>query len=355
MKATGSFNGTIVSKASSSHLKERGGSWRDPGRHLTRLMEDPWYRSVLRLTDCIIASSVAFWRARDFAALAVPVTTGSISSPMGKGSDSKPVRATIFGRDLYLADSSQFLLELGTRMFPTGVYYTSCSFRGEGTDARHLSEFTHIEAEMPGGLDDVIQVVDDFVRHLTTEVRSNCANELRQVLDGSLGHIDDFLGLDAVPRITHDDARRELAKVPTAFNEVLPGHYAITPVGEEFLTERFGGAVWLTHLPASLSPFYQRATADGQHCFAADLLLGGREVVGSGERCPDEVTLTKSLRDHDVSPEAYTWYVEMKRLRPMQTSGFGLGLERLLMWLMRADDIRDCTLWLRETGSVKGP
>jgi asparaginyl-tRNA synthetase len=355
MNVAGSFDGQTVSTDSISEPAERGGSWRDPGHHVIRLIEDPWYRSVLSLTDCIISSSVAFWRDRGFAALAVPVTTGSISSPMGKGSDSKPVQATIFEKKLYLADSSQFLLELGARMFPTGVYYTSCSFRGEGTDARHLSEFTHIEAELPGGLDDVMKVVDDFVRHLTAEVTSHCSSELRQVLDGSLDHIDDFLGLAAVPRITHDDARRELADVTAAFSEVLPGQYAITPVGEQSLAERFGGAVWLTHLPAILSPFYQRPTADGQHCFAADLLLGGREVVGAGERCPDEVTLTKSLRDHDVSPEAYAWYVEMKRFRPMQTSGFGLGLERLLMWLMRADDIRDCTLWLREPGIVRGP
>ena len=99
----------------------------------------------------------------------LPVTTGSISSPMGRGSDSLTVRINLEGIDTYLADSMQFLLEYGCRLNLKGVYYVMPSFRGEKADERHLCQFYHSEAEIPGKLENVMNLVDEYIKYLSSE------------------------------------------------------------------------------------------------------------------------------------------------------------------------------------------
>ena len=100
----------------------------------------------------------------------LPVTTGSISSPMGRGSDSLPVKINLEGVNTYLADSMQFLLEYGCRLNSNGVYYVMPSFRGEKADNRHLCQFYHSEAEIPGTLNDVMNLVDEYIKYLSREL-----------------------------------------------------------------------------------------------------------------------------------------------------------------------------------------
>ena len=88
-------------------------TWRDPASHFEVALTDPWYRMLLQLTDLMQRSTVQFWAGRGVRAAYLPVTTGSISSPMGLGSDSTPVKIELEGVPTYLADSMRFLLELG--------------------------------------------------------------------------------------------------------------------------------------------------------------------------------------------------------------------------------------------------
>ena len=93
----------------------------------------------------------------------LPITTGSISSPMGLGSDSIPVKIQLGGRDTYLADSMQFALEYGCRFFENGVWYIMPSFRGESEDKRHLSQFYNSEAEICVKLEDDMKLVEEYL------------------------------------------------------------------------------------------------------------------------------------------------------------------------------------------------
>jgi asparaginyl-tRNA synthetase len=114
------------------------------------------------------------------------------------------------------------------------------------------------------------------------------------------------------------------------------------------LLHGIGEAVWLTHLPQVTAPFYQHPETSTPYCLSADLLMGEGEILGAGERCRDKEVLLRSLEFHQVESKDYDWYIEMKETMPLQTAGFGMGIERLLLWLTQTKDIRNLMLCLRD-------
>ncbi|MFI6764193.1 amino acid--tRNA ligase-related protein [Streptomyces sp. NPDC050355] len=321
-----------------------------PEKHYLTVLDNPWYRNLAILQDIFTHSTTEFWTRRGTRNLHLPVTTGSISSPMGRGSDSSPVQVELEGVPTYLADSMQFMLEFGCRLAPGGSYYVMPSFRGEPADQTHLCQFFHSEAEIAGGLDDVIEVVEAYLRHLA---KSFLAHGRRVVTEmaGTVEHLEILAGSDSMPRVPFEEAVELLKDRPSTVNAPEPECRSLTRQGERALMEKFGGYVWLTH-PDHLSvPFYQAFAEDPAKALSADLLFGIGETVGAGERHTDVADLRRALALHEVPEEAYEWYVNMNEQHPMRTSGFGLGVERFLLWATQHDDIRDLALLLRFNGS----
>lgn len=327
----------------------------DPDRYLA-ILGSSFYRTLTRLHDLVMSATVDFWRARDVRCLLLPVTTGAVSSPMGVGSDSTPMRVNMAGVETYLADSMQFMLEYGCRLSPAGCYYLMPSFRGEHSDETHLSQFFHSEAEIPGGLDDVMATVEEYVLHLCDRV---LASDLRgDGLPNGEAHLKALVaaGTDAFTRICFEDAVSFLGEDGTLVSKRAPGVRSLTRAGEQALIDEFGDFVWLTEHDALSVPFYQRRSPGAVDKSAnADLLFGIGEVVGAGERHPDGDSVLEALAVHQVPSEDYAWYVRMKSELPLRTSGFGLGIERFLMWVMRHKDIRDLQLLLRDNGRIFVP
>ena len=145
-------------------------TWKDPSTHYLRVLNNPWYKLLIKLENLISSETMKFYEKKGILTLHLPVTASSISSPMGKGSDSKPVKINLQGVDIYLADSMQFLLEYGCRLTDKGVYYVMPSFRGEDADERHLCQFYHSEAEILGSLKDVMELVDEYIKYLSGKV-----------------------------------------------------------------------------------------------------------------------------------------------------------------------------------------
>ena len=119
--------------------------------------------------------------------------------------------------------------------------------------------------------------------------------------------------------------------------------------GERVLLERFGRPVWVSHWDHLAVPFYQAFDRPGT-ARNADLLLGLGEVVGLGERHPDGDGVRRALALHQVDPGPYRWYVDLHDQRPLATSGFGMGVERFLAWVLGHDDIRDLQVLPRVHG-----
>ncbi|PKM93599.1 MAG: asparaginase [Firmicutes bacterium HGW-Firmicutes-1] len=331
-------------------------SWNDLKFHYLSVIEDPWYKSVMDLQHLISYYTYMFYEQRNLKTLHLPITTSSISSPMGLGSDSTPVKVNICDVDTYLADSMQFMLEYGCRIYEEGCFYIMPSFRGEVADERHLCQFYHSEAEIIGGLDDVIALIEDYVKYLCEKLIESYEEKLLKVA-GTVEHIREILAVvDGFPRITLQEAIKLLDKKYS--NSLKPlyikhpeGFTILTNYGEKKLIELFGGIVWVTHFEHLSLPFYQ-AFSDKEQKYAlnADLLFGIGEVIGAGERHKDYEKVKKALKIHQVEEQEYEWYCNMKKKYPMQTAGFGMGVERFILWILQHDDIRDCQVLPRFNG-----
>ncbi|MFD7921587.1 asparagine synthetase A [Streptomyces sp. NPDC059740] len=304
----------------------------------------PWYALVADLQDAVLATTVEYARGKGLRNLHLPVTTRTITCPSGLGSDSEPVPVTVSGVDTYLADSMQFLLEYGCRVSPQGVYTVLPSFRGEEPDARHLSQFTHSEAEIPGDLADVMAYVEGYVKALAQSLLDQYGERLAEAV-GDVSHLERMAGHPGpFPRVTFAEAVDLLAGEDGCIRD--EGSWrTLTHRGELELMRRVGEFVWVTHFDHLAVPFYQGfGDPDGLTATNADLLFGIGEVVGLGERHTDGETLRKAIAEHDVAEGDYAWYVRLKGELPMPTAGFGMGVERFLLWVLDHDDIRDIPL-----------
>ncbi|XP_045913583.1 uncharacterized protein LOC123975837 [Micropterus dolomieu] len=336
-------------------------SWEDPQSHSTLAIKSPWYRNLFQIQNTLFHSTVEYFHSScQYSYALTPLTTDTISSPMGLGSDSEPVFVNLLGQDIYLADSMQFVLEYFLRFQENlpGTYYISPSFRGEDPDATHLNQFYHVECELLGDMDKAMSIAEGFLAHLTKAMlKKHCDMILNTA--GTLAHVTAMLskldGKTALPRISLDQA---IPMMPSAdcLEWVQDGQprfgRKLTRKGERVLIEKYGGAVWLTEMDHLGVPFYQayvEGTGRGK-AKAADLLLGLGETVGLGERHSTPEMVQEALRHHAVPEQSYKWYINMRQVKPLLTSGWGMGTERYLCWLLQHDDIRDINIIPRMKG-----
>ncbi|XP_074552015.1 uncharacterized protein LOC141809095 [Halichoeres trimaculatus] len=336
-------------------------SWKDPQSHSTFAIKSQWYRNLFQIQNTLFHSTVEYFHNTcQFSYALTPLTTDTISSPMGLGSDSEPVSVNLLGQEIYLADSMQFVLEYFLRFQENlpGTYYISPSFRGEDPDSTHLNQFYHVECELLGDMNNAIAVAEGYLSHLTRSMLKKHSDMILNTA-GTLTHVEAMLekldGKTALPRVSLDQA---IPMMPTAdcLEWVQDGQpqfgRKLTRKGEQVLIEKYGGAVWLTEMDHLGVPFYQAYVEGTGHCKAkaCDLLLGLGETVGLGERHSTPEMVQEALRHHGVLEQAYKWYINMRQVKPLLTSGWGMGTERYLCWLLQHDDIRDIQIIPRMKG-----
>lgn len=330
-------------------------SWRQPDSFFTAVLRSPWYRTIGVLIAEIHAATHRFYAERSFSSIPLPITCHSVSSPFGLGSDSLPVSVELFDTSLFLADSMQFHLEYLLRQGFEGLYYLMPTFRGEDPDARHLNQFFHSEMEMKGRLEDVMRTVEEYIRYCTNAVYQKYRDRIEQ-LNGGIQHIEHFLNQNlSIPRITFEETKTIVPRKQPYYIFLDGQELSLTGKGEAVLLEYFQGPVWLTHPLLKAVPFYQASMPDEEHACCADLLMGIGEIVGCGQRHKTAEETLAALISHRVDPQEYDWYVRMKQEAPIQTTGFGLGIERLLLWLLNHNDIRDIPLFNRLKGFESAP
>ena len=330
-------------------------TWKNPKTHYLKVLKSNWYKQLILLENLVTEETMKFYEKKGIITIHFPITTGSISSPMGKGSDSKPIKIKLEGIDTYLADSMQFLLEYGCRLTKKGCYYVMPSFRSEKADERHLCQFYHSEAEIPGTLEDIMKLVDEYIKYLSIKIVEKMGKELKETI-GDIRHIEKIANYDGLfKRITFNETEEILKeKHPNTINEYIEykeGWRNITRKAEKELIEIFDGILWVTNYDELAVPFYQKIDSKIRGTTKnADLLMGIGETVGCGERHDSYKDLMDALDKHGVLSKEYEWYIEMKKQFPMQTSGFGMGIERFLMWILKATDIRNMQICLRFNG-----
>lgn len=343
-----------ASAAQAQSTLEAPQSWKTLNNHYKYVLKHPWYRRIALIQHETQAALHRFFPSQGLITVAMPITTSSISSPMGLGSDSLPVEIDLFGVRTYLADSMQFMLELGCRLHEQGVYYIMPCFRGEQTDRYHLPQFYHVEAEIPGTLPDVIELASEMIHYLSSWMLERCFKAIEEIV-GHVDHLERLLALGGrYPQMRMDEAIALLQRGQSGECWVQrhpAGFSSITRRGEAELVRRNDGhPLWLTHFDHLAVPFYQAYEEGTGQALNADLILGTCETVGSGQRHATRAQVQAALRQHSVCAEEYAWYLEMRDEAPVETSGFGMGLERYLLWLLQHDDIRDIPLLYRENG-----
>lgn len=302
-----------------------------------------WYGLIAELNDVVHTETVRYAAGRGLKHLFLPITTRTVTCPTALGSDAEPVPVTVTGVHTYLADSMQFALEYGCRVAPGGCYTIMPSFRAEQADETHLGQYTHSEAEIPGDLNAVIAYVTGYVKALSGAILENLGERL-EAARGDVSHLVRMAGSGGFEQLTFDEAVARVADVPGTVRD--EGTWRVlTRKGEQLLLDRVSEFLWVHHYDSLAVPFYQAAGDDQfRTARAADLFFGMGEVVGAGERHSDAEPLRRSMTLHGVDEREYAWYVHMKQELPMLTSGFGMGVDRFLMWVLGHGDIRDLPL-----------
>lgn len=324
-------------------------SWKDINNHFLNAIDNEWYINLIELENLITKYTTLFYSEIKLKTLHMPITTGSISSPMGLGSDSVPVKINLHGIDTYLADSMQFSLEYAIRLFKRGTYYIMPSFRGEKEDERHLSQFYHSEVEIEGTLEDVMRLAESYIKYLSSHILEEFGENLK-LIAGNIEHITKLIEKEKFPEITFEEACEILNNSSEFIEYHKEGYRTINALGEKELIKYFDGIVWLKNFDVLSVPFYQDITKDKKYAKNADLLFGIGETLGAGERHASGEEVREALKIHNVSEEEYSWYIQMKDKYPLKTSGYGMGIERYILWLTNKDDIRDCQLLPRFNG-----
>ncbi|MBI2806719.1 MAG: asparagine--tRNA ligase [Planctomycetes bacterium] len=252
-----------------------------------------------------------------------------------------------FGKPTFLTVSGQLQAEI----FACGLgkaYTFGPTFRAENSNtSRHLAEFWMIEPEMAfHDLYDNMTLAEAFIKRIITDALAKCPEDMQffqERIDKEI--LTRLEGILKTPflRVTYTDAIDILLKSGKAFEYPVKWGIDLQSEHERFLTEEhFKNTVILHDYPRTLKPFYMRVNDDGTTVRAMDVLVPGvGEIIGGSQREERLDVLEERMRETGLDPAAYWWYLDLRKYGTVPHSGFGLGLERVLLFLTGMGNIRD--------------
>lgn len=288
--------------------------------------------------------------------------TPSVSSPMGLGSDSEAIQIKFGELETYLVDSSQFGFEPLLINDFSKVYCYLPSMRGEDPNPRHLNQFFHCEFEIKGTLDELIPIIEGYIKILceTILLMDNIVNKISDNNEKTKKVLKKIKNLKKFDSINFDDAVEILIKNKKEkyINFANSGGRDIKYQGEIELMRilKLEDPLWIKHFDRDRVAFYQKpCPEDASKVLNADLLFPplsqgafGGEVVGSGQRQNKSSEILESLGRQSISFKPYLWYINLRKIKEYQTtSGFGMGIERFVSWSLAKKDIKDVILYPR--------
>jgi len=268
-------------------------------------------------------------------------------------------RDDFFGEKAGLTVSGQLEGELFAMAF-SDIYTFGPTFRAENSNtSRHAAEFWMIEPEMAfADLAADCALAEEFLRYLVESALNECAADLaffeEFVSPGLLARLEALQRADFA-RMTYTEAVERLQQSGASFNFPVTWGGDLQSEHERFLTEQVvGGPLFVTDYPAELKAFYMRLNGDGRTVAAMDLLVPRvGEIIGGSQREERLEVLERRMRACGVAPEGLNWYLDTRRWGSCPHAGFGLGFERLLMYVTGVENIRDVIPFPRTPGNAR--
>ena len=246
-------------------------------------------------------------------------------------------------------------------VFTFGKVYTfGPTFRAENSNtARHAAEFWMIEPEMAFcDLDGDLEVMEAMVKYIITAVMERCPDDLaffNSFVDKGLIERLQHVASSDFGRITYTDAVELLKQHNDQFDYKVDWGTDLQTEHERFLTEQiFKRPVFVTDYPKEIKAFYMRLNDDGKTVAAADCLVPGiGEIIGGSQREERLDVLESRIKELGMNPADYWWYCDLRRYGSCRHAGFGLGFERMVMYLTGVGNIRDVELHPRTVGNAE--
>ncbi|WP_438433573.1 asparagine--tRNA ligase [Gorillibacterium sp. sgz500922] len=311
--------------------KEHGVDFLMDHRHLW--LRSTRQRAVLIIRAEIIRAIQQFFNERGFKKVDPPILT-----PSSCEGTTELFHTKYFEEDAYLTQSGQLYMEAAA-MALGKVYSFGPTFRAEKSKTRrHLIEFWMIEPEMAfTDLFESLEVQEQFVSFVVQSVVANCRREL-ETLERDISKLEKIQA--PFPRITYDEAI-----------EYLNANGFEVPWGEDFgaphetaIAERYEKPVFITHYPTGIKAFYMKPDPyRPEVVLCADMIApeGYGEIIGGSQRIDDPELMEQRFKEHELSDEAYAWYMDLRKYGTVPHSGFGLGLERTVAWICGLDHVRE--------------
>ncbi|HUN23689.1 MAG TPA: asparagine--tRNA ligase [Anaerolineales bacterium] len=322
--------------------KEHGVEFLLNNRHLWLRSSRQW--AVLRVRATVMRAIREFLDNHGFVEMSTPIIT-----PSAAEGTSNLFEVDYFGEPSYLAQTGQLYNEANIGAFGK-VYCFGPTFRAEKSKTRrHLTEFWMVEPEIAFcELPELLEIEEQFVSHIVQTCLRERAAELK-LLERDLSKLENILA--PFPRISYDDAVARLQALAAETDD--PERKALLTIewGEDFgapheaaLTQLFDRPVFVTHYPTAVKAFYMTPLPDRPEvCYSADLLApeGYGEIIGGSQRIADYEQLLARIHEHNLPPENYQWYLDLRRFGSQPHSGFGLGVERTVAWICGIEHVRE--------------
>lgn len=367
----GSFE--ILGEADSTYPLQKKGHSLEFLREIAHLRpRSNLFGAVFRVRSRLAFAIHSFFQDRGFIHVHTPVITASDCEGAGEMfrvttlDDKTPpltedgevdVEQDFFGRKTYLTVSGQLEGETFACAL-SNIYTFGPTFRAENSNtSRHASEFWMIEPEMAFcDLDGDMDLAEEFVKFLIRDIRNNCADDLElfsKFVDKGLLERLDFVLERPFARISYGEAVSILKSSGHTFEYPVADGTNLQSEHERYLTEsHFKCPVTVFNYPKEIKPFYMRMNDDGKTVAAMDVLVPGiGEIVGGSQREERLDLLRANMARHGLSEDDYSWYLDLRRFGTVPHAGFGLGFERMLMFVTGIANIRDVIPFARTPGN----
>lgn len=329
------------------------------------------FNAVFRVRSVVSAAIHEFFQARHFTYIHTPLITASDCEGAGEmfkvttigysneyKNEEEYNAADFFGRRAALSVSGQLEGEVAA-MAMGKIYTFGPSFRAEKSNTpRHVAEFWHVEPEVAfAELPDIIEIAEDMIKYIIKSVLEKCPEEMKFfnnfVEKGLIEKLQNVVNNDFAI-MTYTEAIELLKKSGRDFQYPVEWGCDLQTEHEKYISEEIcKKPVFLTDYPKEIKSFYMKQNPDGKTVAATDLLVPGvGEIIGCSEREADLDKLLEAMQVRGMSMEEYEHYIALRKFGSVPHSGFGLGLERIILYITGMQNIRDVILYPRTVGNI---